>query len=301
MKIIKIIISLSLIVMIIHIIDLESVISIISKMSISSWLITVGFVIINNILAYIRWYLILNCLNACIHWRKTINLFFIGLSLNQFLPTSVVGDLFKIWKIKKLTSSIELGLISIIIDRLFPLMNLIIILSINLFWLLQVFDIKIQQFNTIIMVFTVILIIIFMTGFILINKFINSSKIYKYLELFKKNATLFYNNKRKIYIAFFIGFFIFFIKCISIFYIAKFLMIEITFMNTILIFPLIFLITAIPISISGWGIREGLMIILLNYININQEQAVSLSIVVGLAYLVANLPALLLLLRNKKI
>jgi hypothetical protein len=56
------------------------------------------------------------------------------------------------------------------------------------------------------------------------------------------------------------------------------------------ILPAIFLITALPVSINGWGVREAAMIGLLPFVGIPAEHAVLISVGFGLGLLVTRLP-----------
>ena len=46
----------------------------------------------------------------------------------------------------------------------------------------------------------------------------------------------------------------------------------------------------IPLSIAGWGVREGAAVYLLTYVGIGMEDALALSILLGLVTLLVALP-----------
>lgn len=52
-----------------------------------------------------------------------------------------------------------------------------------------------------------------------------------------------------------------------------------------LLLPTVFLMTAIPISLGGWGVREGAMVLILALIGIPGEQALMMSIIYGVTEL----------------
>lgn len=54
--------------------------------------------------------------------------------------------------------------------------------------------------------------------------------------------------------------------------------------------PAVLLLTAVPISIGGWGLREGLMVTVLGLSGVPAEAALALSILLGLALIVTGLP-----------
>jgi len=303
MKYIKLLISLFIVFIIIINIDINKVNDSLVLMSFNNWAFALFFVIVNGFLAFVRWYLILDCLNAGIPWKRSIKLFYLGMSLNQLLPTSLAGELYKYWNIKNDTTSLSLAAHSIAIEKSLPLINLFIMIIFNLYWLLDIYNLNYELRNvnkiTLILLFSILIFSFFIYYFLLRKKmfFVTITKLF--LD-FTNSISVCLSKGGKFFVAFSIGFIMFYFKCVSIFIISKFLFIDLSLANSILIFPLIFLISAIPISVSGWGLREGSMIILLSYINISKEQAVSLSFVIGISYLIANVPALLLLFRINK-
>jgi hypothetical protein len=54
------------------------------------------------------------------------------------------------------------------------------------------------------------------------------------------------------------------------------------------------LLTAAPISIAGWGVREGIMVVGLGYLGVIPEQALVLSILYGVLMLASSLPGLII-------
>lgn len=65
---------------------------------------------------------------------------------------------------------------------------------------------------------------------------------------------------------------------------------NVTLFDCIVLIPLVTLITLIPISIGGWGVREGALVVLLGGIGVPAASALALSILFGLMGIMASLP-----------
>ena len=52
------------------------------------------------------------------------------------------------------------------------------------------------------------------------------------------------------------------------------------------------LVALVPVSVGGWGVREGAFVVLLGFYGIRPEQSLVVSVLFGLALLVASLPGL---------
>ena len=68
------------------------------------------------------------------------------------------------------------------------------------------------------------------------------------------------------------------------FYIASFAVnFHLNIFTWFIIIPPIILISSIPISIGGWGVREGLLILALVELGANQIEATKISIIYGIS------------------
>jgi glycosyltransferase 2 family protein len=64
--------------------------------------------------------------------------------------------------------------------------------------------------------------------------------------------------------------------------------------------PMAFLVSMIPISIAGWGVREGAFLISLGIFGVSSELSLIISVTFGLSVLIAYTPALLWVFNKKK-
>jgi hypothetical protein len=71
------------------------------------------------------------------------------------------------------------------------------------------------------------------------------------------------------------------------------LSIKVDWIALTIIVPITTLLITIPLSIAGWGVREGVMVVGLGYVGIAPEEALALSILYGLLTLVVALPGVL--------
>lgn len=85
---------------------------------------------------------------------------------------------------------------------------------------------------------------------------------------------------------------------ITIYILAKGLLLNLSFLSLFVFVPIITVVSLLPISISGIGLREGAFVILLGMINISPEKAMALSILWFLSIVVAGLPGLFVYLKN---
>jgi uncharacterized membrane protein YbhN (UPF0104 family) len=85
----------------------------------------------------------------------------------------------------------------------------------------------------------------------------------------------------------------------AVYVLARGLTIEVTWLDCLALIPPVILAATLPISIGGWGVREGAMIVLLGLVGVGENDAGALSILTGLVGLAATLPGGILWLLGK--
>ncbi|HEX6978349.1 MAG TPA: lysylphosphatidylglycerol synthase transmembrane domain-containing protein [Alphaproteobacteria bacterium] len=72
--------------------------------------------------------------------------------------------------------------------------------------------------------------------------------------------------------------------------IARALSIDVTLIDCIVLIPPVVLLTTLPISIAGWGVREGAMVVGFGFLGVAAPEALAMSVVFGLVQIAAGLP-----------
>lgn len=70
--------------------------------------------------------------------------------------------------------------------------------------------------------------------------------------------------------------------------------------DSLALVPGIVLITFFPLSFAGWGVREGAAVVLLGFAGLAADEALAVSVLLGLGSLAAGLPGCLLWLRTRR-
>jgi glycosyltransferase 2 family protein len=210
----------------------------------------------------------------------------VGHTFNLIMPGALGGDFARtaitVSTVKKNKAE---NVIAIIVDRF---IGLISILLLGLLSLMIARDIPVHSsFYAFYIVFlSMILIIIITTNqaviFFLENTFSGSgrlsSMIVSVLQAWKRALHYFKAHKRRVLYAFLLCLPIHIVAFISKYLLARSLEIDISFFSISLITAIVWLITAIPITISGAGVRELSMVYLLSLYGISAEQATALSV-----------------------
>ncbi|HEY9538811.1 MAG TPA: lysylphosphatidylglycerol synthase domain-containing protein, partial [Kiloniellaceae bacterium] len=81
---------------------------------------------------------------------------------------------------------------------------------------------------------------------------------------------------------------------------AQGLGLPLAFADCLALMPAVVLITFFPLSLAGWGVREGAAVLLLGVAGLAADAALAVSVLFGLGMLAAGLPGCFLWLRSRR-
>ena len=297
--IVKVFVSVLLIKIMFDIVDFDSTLILLKKMNLIFFLMALVVMAIGIFITNLRWQVILNHLGVSIKFFMLLKYLLIGFFFNQTLPSSIGGDAFRayyLWKREHL--SIGLSSMGVVLDRYIGLVSRVMLIMIST---PLSFDLINDQF-----VKSMLEVVLYCSLFIIISSvlfglFVTNLLRWKLI----KGLSSFSNNARRIIFSFkglysiVLSIIIQIIFVFAVLLLAHGLNLDISLIEMLLIVPITNLLTAIPISIAGWGVREGIFIVGLGYVNISSDAALALSILYGLLMLIVSVPGLVVWLVQK--
>lgn len=224
-----------------------------------------------------------------------------GLFFNQALPSSVGGDAVRMFRLARdgavgTTRAVS----SVLLDRAFGLVGIVVIAAIFLPAMFHLITDPVMQQGVVLLLvaafggFCFFLILDALPASVrrwkIVTEFLNMSRQARQI-LF--NPSLF----AKIGISTAIGQTL----ALSSFYIlALGIGTEVSYGVTMAVLPVAILIATIPITIAGWGLREGVLVLALSYTSVSEAEALALSILYGLVQIAVGLPGGLFWLMARK-
>jgi len=108
-----------------------------------------------------------------------------------------------------------------------------------------------------------------------------------------------YHDPRAILLHSVISILIHFISMLAVYFIGTGIGLNYSLLTFLVLVPPVMLLTIAPISLAGWGVREGGMIGLFLLIGADKTLVLSMSVLYGLVLLAASLPGLYLFLMSR--
>jgi len=85
---------------------------------------------------------------------------------------------------------------------------------------------------------------------------------------------------------------------LALWLVAKAIEVDVSYSVLAVVLPPVLIVSALPISIAGYGVREASFVVLLGHVDIGSTDATLLSLIGGVAFAIASLPGGLLLLQR---
>jgi uncharacterized membrane protein YbhN (UPF0104 family) len=295
--VLKVSISFLLIGFLLSKINLDEMVLILKRVSFLWGFVTIASIWLSLVLISFRWQAILTILTKKkIPLSVLFKLVFVGFFFNQGLPSTIGGDIYRMIALKKYDISKKNTVTSVIMDRFFGLIALLLLAFIG--FILNWELLKISNLKNIFILSSVV-ILSFVTLFILFSRLKKDllPKLNFILEFAGDFVKLLKCKPLKIFT---ISSLSMFISILPFYWISIDLNISLSMVGIFTVVPIVFLAGALPISFAGWGMREGLLAFLLKFYSVPTEQALAISILFGIFQLFAALPALALYLTNSK-
>jgi glycosyltransferase 2 family protein len=273
----KIGVTLIAIVAIVKQVDLAAVADTLTLFPISSIPFILGFLTVGLAASALKWQVILKGLGRPVAFASLVRLAWVGLFFNTFLPGRTGGDIVRAWSLAASDSNRLRSFASVAVDRAANLFALVLLGSVA-----TLIDPRIPE-ELVVFVRTLALVsIIGLFGFLALRRKAMQYLPQKVQELLRTLDTGRWCSRR---IAAVVTLAVVFQTVVVLINIvaARGLQIPVTSTALFVVVPLTAIVTAIPISINGFGIREAAYATILSYVGAGPEVAVALSLTVTTA------------------
>lgn len=263
--------------------------SILEKMGeIDVGLLLTGFavVLMQTTIAAFRWQKILRHLAIILSRAATMRAYFSAMFFNQLLPASLGGDLFKFIRIRSAGSTKSSALVAVLSERIFSLLSIVIMLVPAL--VLSVWTGRTEVFY---FGLAAIAAVALGVGLLLaVDRFPSNSL--RWVHPFLSIAGVLKDHLADLQLSLAVVSLSLVIQTMTVAYVllmVRSLEVAADLAMVAAMVPFIFLAASVPVSLAGWGIREGAMVYGLGLANVGASTALAVSITLGFHLLLIGL------------
>ncbi|MDA3886167.1 MAG: lysylphosphatidylglycerol synthase transmembrane domain-containing protein [Candidatus Delongbacteria bacterium] len=284
-----------------YLVDFGKFIETLRSIKISYLLIGIFFLISSVFISAFRWKYLLSIRNAKMNYFTAVKEYLIGMFFNNFLPSSVGGDVSRMIGATKATGKKEIAVSSVIVERIIGLVALLILGVVGIIYL--------DILQDTLFLYLALTLLAFVIGMflILINQTTNL-KFTLFLEkIFKKKFTFladfrdYSNLSYKLFYVLLISFVFRIVEGLFVYFIVLSIGIELSYLHAIVFFATIGIIKMIPIAPNGLGLSAVSWVYLLEFMSISAEMSASLDfLIITTSLLVSSSGGILWMLNGKK-
>jgi uncharacterized membrane protein YbhN (UPF0104 family) len=252
--------------------NLDDLLTAFLDLSFFAWAVAFLMYLASQVVSSIRWYFLAHALDFTGPWSIYLKYYFVGMYFNLFLPTSVGGDVLKMHFISRGEPKKLRATYSILTDRLFGLTAMLLL---GASAVLIGHGILPHYFEHLLCV----------VGICIIASLLGLPIAYKLLssiwpEIGKRLAVLlvFWEKPKALFAALSLSFILQALGMGAVALLAKDMGLDPPVVFYFAAFPIVAILTILPISFNGIGIREGGFIFFLGLKGISAEKALTLSL-----------------------
>lgn len=250
----------------------------------------IGLMLLQLALGALRWGVVLRALNAKLSAFKIMTLYYIGAFFSIVLPGLVGGDAVRIWCTVKSGEFLAVAVNSVMLERAAAVLSLAVLVACSEPLLLErVPDLPGAWVFPLLSVAGV-------AGFFVLSVLDKLPESLRHWRAVRALSYLAVDTRRvafhpRIATASFFSALLGNINLSMVMWaLARGLDIPVGVVDCLVLVPPVFLLTTLPISVAGWGVREAAMVSAFGFIGVPQSSSLVLSIVFGVLSMITAIP-----------
>ena len=252
---------------------------------------TAAALAMQTIIWAVRWTFVVNAMGKHLPVRQSIPITFAGLFFNQFLPASVGADLVRMWQSQRAGLPVSAALNGVVLERAGNVLTVCVLAAAtSLYWK------GILNFALAVWVFPLIA----LCGVAAIAALASIDRLpRRWFERRRMTRGLVYlsEDTRKVFLnphrlagltaLAVLG------QCLlafAVYLLATGMNIGLTLFQCFVLMPPVVILSSLPISVAGWGVREVVMMTALGFMGVEADVALLLSVILAALVVVISLP-----------
>lgn len=278
----KIAISAALLYLAVARVDLSTIASRLQQAKVVWLLLLVSAMVLQVVLVAMRWRQIALHCGAPIPAPTALRYTLIASFFNQTLPSTVGGDAARIWFLARAGAGWQAATYSVLVDRIIGLAVLVAIVAVCLPWLLDLVRDPLGRVSLLVVNGTAI---IGTVAFMVIGHFqwhwLQRWWVTRHVAGTAKAALDVARSRDSAAIVITLSVVIHLLTVASVWCAARSIAAPLDFGQSLLLVPPVILVATIPISIAGWGVREGAMMTAFAYAGLPDADGLIVSVLFG--------------------
>jgi hypothetical protein len=271
-------------------VDFEQVRVSLGKVSYWSLFLAAAVLLLQAVAGAVRLSMVIKIISSRIRMQTALQIMFIGLFFNQTLPSSIGGDAMRIWRIRHHGFPLRTAINSVLLDRLIALVALALFMLLSYPVLYRL--VAHPMFRMAVVLAAMALI----TGFAIlyysreIPRRFYGWRITEEIRHISSEAHRITRTPGRAGEIVLLSLVMHAMTGTAIYEVAHGLGLSIGLLECVVLTPPVSLLTVLPISMAGWGVREAGMVTALAFAGVAANDALVVSILFGLLLMLISIP-----------
>ena len=276
--IIKAAISACLLLYLFSVVDVSAMGETLANATISYIVLTLLVMLLNVLLSCYKWQALLKIDKVKSSLSELVNYYLIGIYFNNFLPTSIGGDAVRVYLLS-MRKGYAAAFTSVSVERISGLIALILFGLVGL-----IFVPDVGSENEVKIIFICLTIILIALVFMLnseAQRFVKKVRLFgleRHIDRFFSGISLYLKDHKTVTIVIWTSLLYQMLIILIYFLAATSLSIKVSILELTTVVPIVTLLTMLPFSLNGLGIREGGFVFFLSRLDISEHNALLLSL-----------------------
>ena len=272
--------------------DVGRLASALTSVSIVAIAVVLSLVVVQTLVTAYRWVLVMAGVGVTLELWPAVQALFASLFINQCVPSYVGGDAYRVYWVYRESHAFSAAVRGVLIDRVSALIALVFMMVVSLPRLFTRFPD--QALDTGMMVVATLGVAGTLVFFVcdLLPRGWRRVRVIDELAVMSAAARHILLGSRGALLVGPLAILVHGISALVMYILARDMRLPLAFLDCLLLIPPIMLLSAVPVSISGWGVREGVMVGALGMMGIDVAHALALSVLIGIVTLVNGLVGL---------
>ena len=247
-----------------------------------------GLVLGNIWLTGVRWCFVIRSMGYQLPLGLTWQLTMIGAFFNQILPSGMGGDLVRFPYAARLGLPLATALKSVVLDRMVAFVGLIgLVLCCLPAAFLVIADPRAHWSLLGVVITSLLLVGVLLSVAYWPDRLVEKSVLRPVSALSQSMGdALLGRHRLRILVS---AVMIHVVRVLTVYTVAVSMALPVSFLECLLLVPSALLVTNVPVSLGGWGLREGAFIVAFAFVGLTAEQSLALSALFGLTILSSSL------------
>ena len=247
-----------------------------------------------SLFCIIRWQIVMRQFGRMLGFGVTTRLFFEGLFFNQALPSTVGGDGVRIYRAFRAGLPLSAAINSVVLDRVLGLTSLMILAALAQPLFYQRVDLLAARlsFTAVFVLAVSAILVLLLLGYM--PAWFRRWKLARGLVTLSQAARQAFTTPSVVFPVTLLSIAGHLISVMVFYLLAVGLNLGVSFLDCLVMVPSVLLLATVPVSVAGWGVREGATVAAFGLLGVPAGGAAAASVLFGLGMAITALPGGLL-------